>query len=159
LSGANEGAVSMKRTTAAGRRRSAAMGLLQLVHEPAAINAAQVVAYITAGAAGLLAALGGVPTLLTGTIGPVMSVAVGAVLVVGGLLGAAAVLSGHWWLERVALMVVGLGWVMVLPAALAFAISGRSSAVWLVVALVITALSDIFKRFRRIDWAYLDPTK
>jgi hypothetical protein len=88
-----------------------------------------------------------------------MSVAVGAFLVVGGALGAAAVLSGHWWLERVALMVVGLGWVMVLPAALAFAWSGRSSAVWLVVALVITALSDIFKRFRRIDWAYLDPTK
>jgi dipeptide/tripeptide permease len=56
-------------------------------------------------------------------------------------------------------MVVALGWVMVLPAALAFAVTGRSSAVWLVVALVITALSDIFKRFRRIDWAYLDPTK
>jgi hypothetical protein len=135
------------------------MGLLQLVHEPAAINAAQVVAYLTAGAAGLLAALGGVPTLLTGTIGPVMSVAVGSVLVLGGVIGAAAVLSGHWWLERVALLIVGLGWVMLLPAALAFAVSGKSSAVWLIVALVVTALSDIFKRFRRIDWAYLDPTK
>jgi hypothetical protein len=149
----------MKRRTPADRRRSAAMGLLQLVHEPAAINAAQVLAYVTAGAAGLLAALGGVPTLLTGTIGPIMSVFVGGVLVVGGAVGAFAVLAGHWWLERVALLILALGWVMVLPASLAFALSGRSSAVWLVVALVIMTLSDIFKRFRRIDWAYLDPTK
>ena len=151
--------LSAGRLTVAGRRRSAALGLLQLVHEPAAINAAQVVAYITAGAAGLLAALGGVPTLLTGTIGPVMSVVVGLFLLAGGIVGAFSVLSGHWWLERVALLITGLGWVLVLPAALAFAVGGKSSAVWLVVALIVTALSDIFKRYRRIDWAYLDPTK
>jgi hypothetical protein len=129
------------------------------IREPRAINAAQILAYIAAGAAGLLAALGGIPTLLTGTIGPVMSVAVGVVLCVGGAIGSVAVISGHWWLERVALMIVGLGWVLLLPAALYYASLGRSSAVWLIVALVVTALSDIFKRYRRIDWAYLDPTR
>jgi hypothetical protein len=55
---------------------------------------------------------------------------------------------------------VGLGWVLLLPAALFFALAGRgSSGIWLVVALVITALSDVFKRYRRIDWAYLDPAR
>lgn len=130
------------------------------LREPAAINAAQVIAYVMAGAAGLLAASGGIPNILTLTIGPVLSVAVGAVLVVGGIIGAAAVLTGHWWLERVALLITGLGWVLLLPASLFFAFSGRgTSAIWLVVALVITALSDVFKRYKRIDWAYLDPAR
>jgi len=129
------------------------------IREPRAINAAQFLAYIMAGCAGLLAAAGGVPTLLTGTIGPVMSVAVGSVLGLGGAVGALAVLTGHWWAERVALLIVGTGWVMLLPASLYYASLGKSSAVWLIVALVITAIADIFKRYRRIDWAYLDPTK
>ena len=130
-----------------------------MLHPPRWINAAQVTAYTMAGVAGLLAAVGGVPTLLTGTIGPLMAVVVGSVLVVGGVIGSLAVLGGQWWLERVALLTVGLGWVMVLPAALFYAATGRSSAVWLIVALVVTALSDIFKRYRHIDWAYLDPTR
>jgi hypothetical protein len=76
----------------------------------------------------------------------------------GGLLGAITVLFGNWWLERVSLLVVGLGWTLILPAALSFAISGRGqSAVWLVVALIFAALGDIFKRYLRIQWAYLDP--
>jgi hypothetical protein len=113
-----------------------------------------------AGGAGLLAAVGSAPVFLTGSIGPLLSVLVGGVLVVGGIVGAVAVVAGHWWLERVALLVVGLGWVMLLPAALFFAVAGRgSSGIWLVVALVITALSDVFKRYKRVDWAYLDPTR
>jgi hypothetical protein len=123
------------------------------------INGAQVATNVAAAAAGLLAALGGSPTLITGQIGPVLSVAVGGVLLVGGTLGTVTVLIGNWWLERVALLVVGLGWVLLLPASLGFAMSGRSSGVWLVVALIFAALGDVFKRYRRIDWAYLDPAR
>jgi hypothetical protein len=130
-----------------------------LFREPAVINGAQVATNIAAAAAGLLAALGGSPTLITGQIGPVLSVAVGGVLLLGGTLGAVTVLIGNWWLERVALLVVGLGWVLLLPASLGFAMSGRSSGVWLVVALIFAALGDVFKRYRRIDWAYLDPAR
>lgn len=128
---------------------------MRLFREPRAINAAQVLADLVAAAAGLLAMVGGVPNLLTGQIGPVLAVYVGAVLLVGGVVGAAAVLVGAWWLERLALLVIALGWVLMLPACLSFAMTpGRSSAVWLVVALIMVALSDIFKRYRRLDWAY-----
>lgn len=141
------------------RRRNWAQRVIWSLQEPAAINAAQVLGNSAAAAAGLLAMLGGVPNLLTGQIGPVMSAAVGGILFVGGGIGAFAVVRGLWWLERVTLLVVGLGWVLVLPASLSFAATGRSSAVWLVVALIFTALSDIFKRYRRIEWAYLDPAR
>jgi hypothetical protein len=130
-----------------------------IFREPAVINAAQVATNVAAAGAGLLAAVGGSPTLITGQIGPVLSVGVGGVLLLGGILGTVTVLLGNWWLERVALLVVGLGWVLLLPASLAFALSGRSSGVWLVVALIFAALGDVFKRYRRIDWAYLDPAR
>lgn len=128
-----------------------------MFREPALLSAAQVVGNLAAAGAGLLAALGGLPVLVTGTIGPVLAVGVGSVLVVGGVLGAFTVLFGMWWLERVALLVIGLGWVLLLPASLVA--TGRNSAVWLVVALILTAVGDVFKRYKRIHWAYLDPAR
>lgn len=133
--------------------------LALIFREPAVMNAAQVVTNVAAAGAGLLAAVGGSPTLITGQIGPVLAVAVGTVLVVGGVLGTVTVLLGNWWLERVALLIVGLGWVLLLPASLTFALTAKSPGVWLVVALVFAALGDVFKRYRRIDWAYLDPAR
>jgi hypothetical protein len=125
-----------------------------------AINVAQVLAYSMAGMAGLLAAIGAAPSFVTGSIGPLLSVGVGTVLAVGGIVGTVALLMGHWWLERIALLVTGLGWVLLLPAAIYFAASPRSSSgIWLVVALLIVALADCFKQYKRIDWAYLDPTR
>lgn len=127
--------------------------------EPAIIKGAQIVGDLAAAVAGFLAVLNGLPYLLTGTIGPLMAVVVGSTLVVGGLLGTFAVVRGLWWLERVALLIVGLGWVMILPAAATFQATGRGGVGWLVVALICTALADIFKRYQKIAWAYLDPAK
>lgn len=134
--------------------------LSHVLHEPAAINAAQFLANVAAAASGLLAMLGGMPNLLTAQIGPVMAVAVGSILLVGGGLGATAVATGTWWLERISLLIVAVGWVSLMPATLAFASRPQSTGtIWLIVALLAVALSDIFKRYRRIDWAYLDPTR
>jgi uncharacterized membrane protein YhfC len=132
--------------------------LQRWIHEPWAINTAQIVGYFMAGVAGGLAALGAIPTILTANIGSVLSVAVGVTLLIGGIIGSAAVLSGHWWLERVALSICAVGWFALLPVSVYYALTGRST-VWLIVALVIVALCDIFKRYRRIDWAYLNPAK
>jgi len=133
-----------------------------VLHEPAAINAAQFLGNAAAAASGLLAALGGMPTILNAQIGA-MAVGVGLTLLVGGSLGAIAVLTGTWWLERISLLIVAVGWVSLLPAVISRAMAGpaagNSYAIWLVVALLAVALSDIFKRYRRIDWAYLDPTR
>lgn len=128
------------------------------VREPSLINGAQIVGNLAAAATGALSALGGIPGLVTGTIGPVLAVGVGTVLFIGGTLGAFTVLTGQWWLERVALLIVGLGWVLLLPATMTAILRGGSSAIWLVVALILTAISDVVKRYKRIEWAYLDPT-
>jgi hypothetical protein len=143
----------------AGHNDAAAVHML-IFREPAVINAAQIVGNLLAAGCGLMAALGGFPTIVTGQIGPVLSVGVGSVLLFGGLLGAVTVAIGMWWLERVALLIVGLGWFLLLPATLSFAMAGRSTGgIWLVAALLVAALCDVFKRYRRIDWAYLDPTR
>jgi hypothetical protein len=128
--------------------------------EPAVINGAQIVGNLAAAASGLLAALGASPTLITGQIGPVLAVGVGIILLIGGVLGTITVLLGNWWLERVALLITGLGWVLLLPATLTFAIQGRGTGtIWIIVALICTAIGDVFKRYQRIRWAYLDPAK
>jgi hypothetical protein len=134
--------------------------LTNILHEPAAINAAQFLANVAAAGSGLLAMLGGMPNVLTAQIGPVLAVLVGSILLIGGTLGALAVLTGAWWLERISLLIVAVGWVSLLPAAISFANRPQSTGtIWLIVALLFVALSDIFKRYRRIDWAYLDPTR
>lgn len=134
--------------------------LRHILHEPAAINAAQFLANVAAAVSGLLAVMGGMPNLLTAQIGPVMAVLVGSILMLGGSLGALSVATGMWWLERISLLIVAVGWVSLLPAAVSFANSPRSTGtIWLIVALLVVALADIFKRYRRIDWAYLDPTR
>ena len=132
-----------------------------MFREPKMINAAQVVTNCVAAVAGALAATGGLSTFVTGQIGPVLAVTVGTILVAGGLTGAIAVLFGNWWLERVALLITGLGWVLLMPATLSYAFSGKttSAAIWLIVALLFAALGDIFKRYLRIHWAYLDPRR
>jgi hypothetical protein len=134
--------------------------LTNILHEPAAINAAQFLANVAAAGSGLLAMMGGMPNVLTAQIGPVLAVLVGSILLIGGTLGALAVLTGAWWLERISLLIVAVGWVSLLPAAISFANRPQSTGtIWLIVALLFVALSDIFKRYRRIDWAYLDPTR
>jgi hypothetical protein len=137
------------------------MSPVSFFKEPAFINFIQFLGYVLAGIAGFLAMIGGLPNLVTAQIGPVLSVAVGIVLVLGCILGSVAVATGHWWLERVALMVTGLGWVLLLVPTLFFAFRGTatSSTIWLILALEIRVIFDEIKRYRRIDWAYLDPAK
>lgn len=131
-----------------------------LLRDPVMINTAQIIGNLAAAGSGLLAAVGAMPTLVTGTIGPILAVGVGTILLIGGALGTVTVLLGMWWLERVALLITGLGWVLLLPATLTFAFSGRATGtIWLVVALILTAVGDVVKRYMRIDWAYLDPAK
>jgi hypothetical protein len=131
-----------------------------MFREPRAINGAQVVINIAAATAGSLAAVGAGPVFLTGQVGPVLSFTVGIILVIGGVIGGITVLLGNWWLERVALMITGLGWLLLLPAALSFAISTpKGYGIWLIVALIFAALGDILKRYLRIQWAYLDPRR
>lgn len=133
---------------------------VKLISEPRGINVAQIILYAVAAGCGLAAAVGALlPVFMTSTIGPPLIIGVGAILAVGGVTGAAAVLSGMWWLERIALIITGLGWFLLLPAALFFAATSEKSAIWLVVGLVVVVLCDAYKRYRRIDWAYLDPTR
>lgn len=131
-----------------------------MFREPRGINAAQVITNFAAAGAGALAAIGAGPDFLLGQVGPLLSVIVGTILFIGGIVGGVTVLFGNWWLERVALLITGLGWLLLLPAALSYALSSpRGYGIWLVVALISASLGDIFKRYLRIQWAYLDPRR
>jgi hypothetical protein len=129
--------------------------------EPAFINALQALGYLLAVVCGLLAALGGIPTIITFQLGAVLSVIVGSMLVFGGSLGFFAVFKGLWWVERVVLWIIGLGYVALILPTLEYAIQGKASnsTIWLIAALEFASLIDCVKRYRRIDWAYLDPAK
>jgi hypothetical protein len=130
-----------------------------MFREPQAITVAQVITNVAAASAGCLAAIGAGPQFLTGQVGPVLSVIVGLTLVFGGVLGSVTVLFGNWWLERVGLLILALGWAMLLPACIGAVLSNRSPGIWLVIALIFAALGDVYKRYQRIQWAYLDPAK
>ena len=133
----------------------------RFVREPAFINALQISSYMFAIACGLLAATGGMPTIVTGQIGPVLSVTVGTVLIISGAAGASSVLAGIWWVERNALVLGIIGYCALLVPTLYFAFSGRAanSTIWLIVLLELQAIIASAIRYRRIDWAYLNPAK
>lgn len=133
---------------------------VKLISEPRGINVAQIILNAVAAACGMAAALGALlPVFMTSTIGSPLIIIVGIILAVGGVTGSFSVFTGMWWLERIALIVTGLGWFLLLPAALFYATTTDKSAIWLIVGLVVVVLCDAYKRYRRIDWAYLDPTR
>jgi hypothetical protein len=133
---------------------------VKLISEPRGINVAQVILYGIAAVAGFAATLGALtPTFTSSTVGPWIIVTVGCFLAAGGTTGVVAVIAGMWWLECVSLILTGVGWAMLLPPALYFAFTTHNSAIWLVIALLGGVLCDAYKRYRRIDWAYLDPTR
>lgn len=133
---------------------------VRMISEPRAINTAQIILYAIAAAAGLAAAVGALnPLFASATVGPWIIITVGVILSIGGITGGYAVIAGLWWVERIALIVLGVSWIMLLPAALFFAFTTHNSAIWLVIALLGGVLCDVYKRYRRIDWAYLDPTR
>ena len=125
--------------------------------EPRWITGLQIVSHALAAAAGVLVVVGAFPFLFYGVLPPWGAVLVGLVLAVGGSLGVVSCMRGTWWLERVALMLVGLGWVLLVPSVLAVHLWPLVKAFMLF--LLAVAVIDCAKRYRRIDWAYLDPTK
>ena len=133
---------------------------VKLISEPRGINVAQIILYAVAAVAGSAAAIGAINPLFTSTtVGPWVIILSGCFLAAGGVTGTVAVIAGMWWLECVALVACGIGWLVLVPAAVTFAVTTNNSAIWLVVALLSAVLCDAYKRYRRIDWAYLDPTR
>lgn len=134
--------------------------LFSWVHEPWAINAAQIFQFALSMFFGFMAAMGAAtPQFIANTIGRGLITTVGVLWIIGGALGTYAVARGLWGVERIALWITGLAFVMLLPAATYYSFTGKSPAIWIVLGLIMWAILDIFKRYRRIDWAYLDPAK
>jgi len=126
--------------------------------EPAMITALQVGSYIASGAAGALVVFGALPYIFIGAVSPWIAFVIGTVLFLGSTVGAVSCFKGVWWLERVALLLVGLGWVLLVPSVVS--VDRLPDLVkTFIVLLIAVAIFDIGKRYRRIDWAYLDPTK
>jgi hypothetical protein len=133
---------------------------VKLISEPRGINVAQIILYAVGAAAGLAAVIGSLSPLFTSTtVGPWVIIVSGSFLTAGGILGTIGVVAGMWWLECVALVSCGVGWGVLVPAATYYAVTTHNSAIWIVIALLVAVLCDVYKRYRRIDWAYLDPTR
>jgi hypothetical protein len=133
---------------------------VKLISEPRGINVAQVILYTIAAAAGAAAVIGSLsPAFTSSTVGPWVIILSGCFLTAGGITGTIAVIAGMWWLECAALVGCGIGWLVLVPAAVTYALTTNNSGIWLVVALLGAVLCDAYKRYRRIDWAYLDPTR
>jgi hypothetical protein len=133
---------------------------VKLISEPRGINVAQIILYTIGAVSGAAAVAGAIsPAFTSTTVGPWVIILSGCFLTVGGVTGTVAVVTGMWWLECVALVACGIGWFVLLPAAVTYALTTHNSAIWLVVALLSAVLCDAYKRYRRIDWAYLDPTR
>lgn len=126
--------------------------------EPAIITALQIATYVMTGSAGGLVMLGALPFLFIHAVSPITAFIVGAILLLGSILGTISCLKGVWWLERIALLLTGLGWILIIPSVLSVD-SLNDTAKTFIVMLTAIAIFDNFKRYRRIDWAYLDPTK
>lgn len=131
--------------------------IVRHLEEPSWITGFQLVSHALACAAGILVVAGAFPFLFWGVLSPWGSALVGLVLAVGGALGVGACIGGTWWLERVALLLVALGWVLLVPSVLAVDMWPLVKA--FILLLLAVAVIDVCKRYRRIDWAYLDPTK
>jgi len=132
------------------------MRVVLKLSEPAAITALQIFSHLLAAAAGVLVVFGAFPYLLQ-DLRPVLAFAVGLILFVGGVGGAVACLRGLWLVERPALLLVGLGWVLMVPSVCFVHLPGMVKV--FILALLAVAVFDVAKRYRRIDWAYLDPSK
>lgn len=137
------------------------MNLFRWFKEPWFINFLQFLGYVLAVGCGLLAATGGLPNIITFQIGHVLAAIVGCLLVIGGVVGAYAVWRGIWILEQIVLWITGIGYMALLVPTFIYAVTGKASTptIWLIVALEIACIIDNMKRYRRIDWAYLDPAK
>jgi hypothetical protein len=134
--------------------------ILNYFHDPRFINFVQFCSYTLTAFCGVLAATGSIPTVVTGQIGPVLSVVVGLFLIGSGAVGALGVFGGHWWLERIGIRVSWIGLsILIIPTLYYAILSARSATIWLILALEVMALGDTIKRYRHIDWAYLDPSK
>lgn len=134
--------------------------MITVFRDPAFINFVQFVMYTMVAFCGLLAASGSLGTIMAMQIGDTMSLFVGGLLIIAGTIGACAVFTAHWWLERIGIRIFWLGLFLLMVVTLGYAFTAaKSPTIWLIFALEILALGDAIKRYRRIDWAYLNPAK
>lgn len=134
--------------------------IIGIFRDPAFINFVQFVMYAMVAFCGLLAATGSLSTIMQFQIGSALSLFLGSLLIIAGTIGACAVFTAHWWLERIGIRIFWLGLFLLIVVTLGYAFnSAKSPTIWLIFALEILALGDAIKRYRRIDWAYLNPAK
>lgn len=127
------------------------------VQEPKVITLYQFVIYVVVALTGL-AAWFFPPTSIEGAIGPLLTRMLAGFLMVGGTLGAIAVLPGIWWLERAAVLACATGALIYGGVVLSLHITQTGSQ--LVQLGVITwALLSIAQRWHRIRRYAYDPER
>lgn len=88
--------------------REPMMRLFYLIAEPRVIRVIQLFIYLCMLGIGLVVLFGSSPPIQS-VLGPILLLLFGGFLVLGGALGAVAVLPGIWWMERAGVIGVTTG--------------------------------------------------
>lgn len=128
--------------------------MFMLIAEPRVARVIQFGVYLAILGAGL-AALVDPPRATVGVLGPALTFLWASFLILGGLLGAVAVLPGIWWLERAAVIATGVGVAMYGVVVLSLQLeppSGRLTQLAVIVALLLSQ-AHRWTQIRRYDLA------
>lgn len=144
------------------QRRNPETGWWERVPEPRSASVWAVVTYAGVSFGGLMGVL--IPPVdASQTAAAWMTTYWAALLLLGGLCGAIAVLPGLFWLERIAIVATGFGLLIFLVAllvALNAGIVDNAGAVWPVFGMVFGLLANIAgTRWSRVQYGYRDPER
>lgn len=126
------------------------------VHEPRVERLIQFTIYVVVIGGGLSAWVDA-PSAVAWTIGAPLTFAWGALMVLGGLLGASSVLRGSWWVERSAIAFAAGGIAIYASAGFFIQASGVGPARGPSIAVTVIALLSLAGRWRRIRRYAYDP--
>ena len=127
-----------------------AHSLFMRIAEPRVLRILQFFIYVGMTIAGVTF-LSQPPTLFENIAGPILVHVFGAFIASGSILGAFAVLPGIWWLERVAILLLGTGLAMYIV----FVVTLGSSIIGIVMSIAF--LLTFVQRWTEIKGAQLAP--
>ena len=128
-----------------------------MLHEPRAVTATMIVAWLVCTLVGLFALLMP-PASLEHHLGPMLTIIWAALLLSGGILGGAGCSIGWWWAERSGILLAGTGLSVYLTVVLALDYPQPGSR-FVQAGIVLLALGLLVTRWLRISGAQVDPTR
>lgn len=128
------------------------------VHEPRVIAVAMCVGYVALAVGGASALLNP-PTSIEGQIGATAMATLAGLLTFGGVIGAVAVLPGRYWLERNAVLAIGVAVSIYALIVATLQVTSTSGNRILQLSILLFAAAGLVVRWQRIKDRPYDPDR